>query len=231
MIIKKLLIATWVSLLVLSSTNAAYKEVACSTDEVFNQNSCNQCFLWDTKSVWSNITLMSDKWINNWTTSKLMYKETQEDPSMLALNGSSWSMIPETDSFWQYTDEMNAKYSEELSWYVLKAWEEVTWLKSSLGYAYKLDSTNALNNENIWLLIYPIFSHDISWVDNISVDAVEYRECVIFKASNEEITPPEIITPEKPKPKLPQTWPEYILLLIIAMLAWYGILKVIRRKS
>lgn len=231
MLNKKILAISIISLFAVSSANWAYTEVACSTDEVFNQNSCNQCFIWENKSVWSHMWFLSDKWINFWTKSMLLYKAEQEDPRMIELNWSTWNQVPDVENFWEYTTELNSKYNEENAWYVLTAWESINWLKSSEWYAYNLSKTNAANNENVWLLIYPIITHTLDWVDDISLEAIEHRECVLFKSSSEEIVVPEVPEEREPEPDLPQTGPEHILLLILAMIAWIVVFKFNRKES
>jgi hypothetical protein len=75
-----------------------------------------------------------------------MYKEQQEMPEMVNLNTSKveWSQTPDSKDFWEYTPEFEALFSTEQDGYVLKAGQSVTWLKSKLSYAFKLDRNDAV---------------------------------------------------------------------------------------
>ena len=159
---------------------------------------------------------------------KILYKEEQVDPEMVNLDSSnvSWTQTPSADNFWEYTDEFNELYSDIEEGYVLDSGKSVTWIKSSLSHAYKLDTNTATEGTNIGLLVYPISTHNILADGEITIDNAEHRECVLFKsgeAATEEI-------PEEPK-KLPETGPaEFMLLAIIAMILGFGFLH-IRARS
>ncbi len=219
---KKLLIT--VSLLAVATPSfAAYTEVECSTDAVFSENACNQCFDWGSKKEWNNIGLLSDIWMNVTDVSKLLFKEEQIDPEMINLdsNNVSWTQAPDKDNFWTYTDEFNALYSDEYEGYVLPAGESVTWIKSALSSVFTLDKNTATEWSNIGLLVFPISTHNILADGEITMDNEEHKECVLFKSAwAAEIQ--EVVVPKK----LPQTWPaEYLLLLVLSMILGFGILK------
>lgn len=219
---KKLLVT--VSLLVVATPSfAAYEEIECSTDPVFSENSCNQCFKWWAKVEWNNLWLLSDLWMNVTDVSKILYKEEQIDPEMINLdsNNVNWIQSPNADEFWTYTDEFNALYSDLEEGYVLPAWESVTWIKTALSSVFTLEKNTAPKWSNIWLLVYPISTHNILEDGEITIDNSEHKECVLFKSgeASAEVVP---VTPKK----LPQTGPaEYILLLILSMILGFGILK------
>lgn len=219
---KKLLVT--VSLLVVATPSfAAYEEIECSTDPVFSENSCNQCFKWWAKVEWNNLWLLSDLWMNVTDVSKILYKEEQIDPEMINLdsNNVNWIQSPNADEFWTYTDEFNALYSDLEEGYVLPAWESVTWIKTALSSVFTLEKNTAPKWSNIWLLVYPISTHNILEDGEITIDNSEHKECVLFKSgeASAEVIP---VTPNK----LPQTGPaEYILLLILSMVLGFGILK------
>lgn len=220
--LKKLLVI--VSLLVITTPSfAAYEEVECSTDAVFNENSCNQCFKWWSKVQWDNLGLLSDVWSNVTDVSKILYKEEQVDPKMINLdsNNVNWIQSPKSDGFWKYTDEFNALYSDVEEGYVLPAGKSVTWIKTALSSVFKLDKNTAAKWSNIWLLVYPISTHNILKDGEITIDNSEHNECVLFTSgdASKELVP---VTPKK----LPQTGPaEYTLLLILSMILGFGILK------
>jgi hypothetical protein len=205
-------------------TVSAYEEIDCSTDAIFESNTCGQCFDWGTKTGWDYIGLLKDDWVNSSNSSRILYKEEQKMPNMVNLDTSSivWSQTPWTDGFWEYSSDFDALYSEDEEWYILASGQRVTWLESKLGYAYKLDQNTAPENTNIGLLVYYISTHDILEDWTPSIDDNEHRECVLFKSAWES----EPKEPEVPK-KLPETGPtEYILLLILAMLLGFTILRV-----
>ncbi len=213
------------SILCLSIPNVfSYDEIECSTDTVFSSNTCWQCFNWGTKWVWDNIWLMSDDWVNSWSSSKIVYKEEQDMPTMVNLSPSNvtWSQTPNSDDFWEYTTEFNKLYSEEDLWYVLPAWEKINWLKSKLWYAYSLDKNTIPTWWNIGLLIYTIVTHNMTdWWATVSVDTNEHKECVLFKSWKAK---KKVIPLKKPK-RLPETWPESILLVILALILWFGLVR------
>ena len=146
-----------------STTFAETTEVQCSTDSVFAEYSCNQCFDGWEKEQWGFIWLLTDIWSNTSENDKILYKEQQENPEMVNLNTSkvTWSQTPDSKDFWEYTPEFEALFSNEQDWYVLGAGKSVTWLKSKLSYAFKLDKNETVKGENIGLLIYPILSHTL----------------------------------------------------------------------
>jgi len=201
---------------------AAYEEIECSTDTVFSENSCNQCFDWGTKMQWDYLGLLSDLWMNVTDVAKILYKEEQVDPEMVNLDSDNvnWSMTPNNEKFWEYTADFNALYSDLDGWYVLDAGKSITWLQSSLSHAFNLEKNTAAEWQNIGLLVYPITTHNMlkSW--DITVDSSEHKECILFKsweAAKKVIVPPK---------KLPKTGPgEFLLLAILAMILGFGLLK------
>lgn len=222
--VKKLL-ASSIAIALISSiatVSAATTEIECSTDSVFAEYSCNQCFDGWEKSTWSFIGLLTDIWSNNSANDKIMYKEQQEMPEMVNLNTSKveWSQTPDSKDFWEYTPEFEALFSTEQDWYVLKAGQSVTWLKSKLSYAFKLDKNDAVKWENIGLLIYPVLSHTILDNGELGMNNTPHNECVLFKSAAWEA--PVVETPRT----LPQTGPaEFFLLMILAMILGFGIVR------
>ena len=219
---KKLLV-TATLLSIVTPTFAAYEEVECSTDPVFNQYSCNQCFNWGEKVQWDNLWLLKDVWMNVTDVDKILYKEEQIDPEMINLNKEkvNWIQSPSSNDFWTYTDEFNALYSDTEEGYVLPAWKSVTWIKSKLSSVFNLEKNTAEKWSNIGLLVYPISTHNILKDGEITIDNTEHKECVLFKSWD---AAKEVVAPA-PK-KLPQTGPaEYILLLILSMILGFWVLK------
>ena len=223
-------LSLWVlALLAFSTSSAAYQEVSCSTDPLFEQYSCNQCFNWGEQVVGSNIWFLNDKWVNNNDNAQILYKDEQDMPSMKSINETTWTQLPDAEKFWEYTEDLNQYYSEEEWGYILPWHESVSWLQSAEGYAYNLESTNAKKWDPVWVLVYSIAVHNIEGENDVQVEAIKHNECVLFTSWSEK-TEPELPVTEEPK-KLPQTGPEHILLLILAMILAFGVVKFTQRKS
>ena len=208
-----------------STTFGAYEELECSSDAVFAANSCSQCFDGWAQAQWANIGLLSDLWLNTGNTDQLVYKEEQEFPGNIqGLNGASWSQVPSSDTFWEFTSEFNDLYSEDVEWYILAAGEQVNWVKSKLGYAYKLDANPAADGENVGLLVYNLRTHALD-NGNIDEEGIDHKECVLFTSqAGETPVDPQPPVIEEP-PRLPETGAEHVLLLMIALLLGFGFFK------
>lgn len=222
MAIRKIVLTSLVTLASISSVSAAYTEVNCSTDPVFWENSCNQCFSGTTQKTGDNIWLLSDQWINTGDKSLILFKDEQDLPEMKSLNGAEWKQIPDIDKFWEYTKNMEALYNTDEWGYILAKWQKVDWIQSKLGYAYNLYKNTAEVGKNIGLLIYPISTHVIWDGWDVTVDTNTYKECVLFKSAEAtKVTPPK---------QLPKTGPEHIVLLIVAMLLAFAVMKFTRSR-
>lgn len=215
-----------------SSVFADYKEVQCSTNPAFEANSCNQCFDGGTKAEGDNLGLLTDKWSNSSSGDQIVYKEEQKMPFMVNLSEGSvtWTQVPNSEGFWEYTQEFNDLYSQKDEGYILKAGQSITWLKSKLGYAFSLEKNSAPAGTDVGLLVYPFKGHNV-WVDGkITMDDKEHRECVLLK-SDATMKPvvKEQTEPKKPV-ELPKTGPEHIILLLVAMLIGTGLI-LFRKKA
>ena len=224
MISRKLLVSIIATVSIGFWYAGAYNEIKCSSDPVFSQNSCAQCFDGWNKGPWSNIGFLSDDWINTSSNRMIMFKEEQTLPTMINLNQSSVevSPIPSNNGFWEYTSELESIYSEEEQWYILPAGKKITWLKSKLWHAYSLSKNTAPDNSNVAMLIFPIKIRDISPNWTIS-NPYEHKECVLFKSWD----PKKAETPSK----LPDSWAEHVLLIILALLLAFGFMKLRRKNS
>lgn len=216
-------------------SSAAYEVLDCSSDAVFGANSCTQCFDGGKIAAGDSVGFLTDDFVNNDTTSKIIYKEEQEMPKMLALDSAnaSWSQTPSSEDFWEYTEGLNALFSEEEDGYIVPGNQKVTWLQSKLGYAYKLDTNAAAADANIGLLVYTLLTHDVSTAGDIALESKEHKECVLFKSATTPTTPVTPETPEEPQtpPELPQTGPEHIVLALIALLLGFGLLMLNKKTS
>jgi LPXTG-motif cell wall-anchored protein len=211
-----------------SSTYAALPEVSCDTDPAFSGNACNQCFDGGSVSVGDNLGLLTDDLLNDKSGDIIVYKEEQEFPELVSLSSDvSWSQTPSGDGFWKYTDAFNNLYSESEDGYIVPSGSEVTWLESTLGYAYTLDSNNAPTGSNVGLLVYKLISHDISADGDITIEGESHNECVLFTSGDTPTEQPPVVV-EQPK-QLPETGAEHILLILLALLLGFGFLKFMRR--
>lgn len=221
---KKVLLSMFIALATTSTAFAGYSEVNCSTDLVFEENSCTQCFDWGAKSVWDSLGLLTDVW-SNWT-SKDMYmlkgeNELTDSVEMLGLNGADWSYEPTKDGFWEYTPALE-ELSHDEWFYTLETGKTVDWIQSKLWYSIKLNSS-AGEWENIWLLKYTLNVHlDDNWVP--AEATTSHSECVVFKSND--------WTPKAEGPKtLPQTWPQEVLLLLLSLILAGWLFFVSKRKA
>lgn len=127
---------------------------------------------------------------------------------------------------WEYTSEFNNLYSEEEDGYLVAAGSELTWLQSKLGYAYTLDTNTSPVGSNIGLLVYQLKTHDVSSDGDITIETDTHNECVLFNSGDTSTTPtPPVDTPKE----LPETGAEHILLIILALLLGFGLLKFTRK--
>lgn len=210
----------------ISSTYAAYPEVQCSTDEVFAQNACTQCFDGGSISTGDSLGLLTDELLNETSGDIIVYTEEQEMPEMVNLSSqASWSQTPSAENFWEYTDAFNNLYSDDEKGYIVPADSKLVWLQSKLGYAYTLDTNSAPKGSNVGLLVYKLISHSMSADGDIAIEGDTHNECVLFAAGDTNPEPPR----EEP-PELPETGAEHVLLLILALILGFAFLK-IRQKA
>lgn len=227
---KTILIAT--TILALSSITAFwdYKEIDCSTNPAFGANSCWQCFDWWAKKTWESLWILSDDWLNMGSTEQVFLKEENTDkPTMVNLNEANvtWTQTVAPEDFWEFTPELEKLKSTDDSWYVLPAWQKVTWLQSKIDATYTLSKNDSTEWSDIGMMIYPIKIHNmVSWAP--SVESKEHKECVLFKSGKptEMKAAPAPVAPAK----LPKTWPEHIILAFMALLIAFSIVK-LRKKA
>lgn len=234
MSIKKIIVAFVLTMIAVPAF-ADYQEIECSTQAVFSENSCNQCFTGGEKGQGDHLGFLSDDILNKTDVQKILYKEEQQMPQMINLSPSkvTWTQEPTSEAFWEYTDEFNTLYAEDQEGYVINPGSRVTWLKSKLGYAYKLDKNTTDKGENIGLLVYPIASHSILSDGVITHDTEEHRECVLFTSGDASEESTESTAPMKKDKvtKLPQTGPaEFMLLALFALIAAFAFQR-LRKES
>ncbi len=213
----------------LNTSYWSYEEVSCDVDSIFSENSCSSCFDWGVKSEWDNLGLLTNMWVNSSNSLMYMLKwENQLDSSveMIPLNGSAWSYEPTKDDFWEYSENFE-KLTQNEGFYTLEPWNSVDWIQSKLGYSIRLnESLEAW--ENIGLLKYMLNVHmDEDWIPAEST--VSQRECILFKSSGESNAEP--VTQKEVSKNLPQTWPQEVLLLFLALMLSGLLFFVSKKKS
>lgn len=226
----KKVVATSVALASLLSVSVVsadkYEEIACSTDAIFSENSCNQCF--DGWIKWEGDTAgqLVDLWVNNTGVDQVMYKELnfqkENLPKMISLNGASWVEDKVANDFWKPTDALNALFDSNSQGFLLKAGQSVNWIETTEGSSYHLEKNTADKWANIGLLVYSLNVSPVLETWELSTDTSTHKECVLFKSGAKSVTP----TPKQKPKELPKTWPEhFILLLLLAMFLAFGILR------
>jgi hypothetical protein len=209
-----------------TSSYGAYEVVNCSSNTSFTANSCDQCFNGGAVVAGDNKGLLTDVWENNSDSAQIMFKEEQETPRIISLGGASWTELTVSDSveFWQYTAELDAIYDENSLGYSLPAGGSVTWIESTLGSAYQLVSSSVNDGDNVGMIIYDTVTHDVDTNGTPTLDSDLHRECVLFTSGTPGEDP---VIPESPT--LPETGPEHILLVVVAMLLGFGFLTFKRK--
>jgi hypothetical protein len=209
-----------------------YSEVACDKD-FFTQNACNQCFEWGKKATWEKITWLTDSWTNPNVSEQIIYKDEQKFPEFVNLGGdkTTWINYPiEADKFWKYTDEIVWTDSATWSWkqeFLLEWGKTVNFLEWDLWASYALQSTDKKEWDPTGLLKFMVNYHDTDATANESA-AKLHTECVVYYAWTPAPAAPVPVAPkEVTKVK---TWPESYILIIVALLLSFGLLKY-RKKA
>ena len=219
---KRILSAMLVAMYVSTSTFAAYDEVSCDSNPVYGSQSCDQCFTGGAVAQGDNKGLLTDVWENYTSSDHVLFKEEQEMPTIVSLGGASWAEVKASDSvdFWMYSQDLDALYDEDALGSVLPAGSEVTWLESTVGSAYQLESNPAAEGENVGMILYDIVTHEVDADGIPATNADEHRECVLFTSGAAGVTP---VVPETPR--LPETGAEHFILALVALMLGFGFLK------
>ncbi len=205
-----------------TSTYAAYEEVSCDSNPAYGAQSCSQCFTGGEVAQGDNKGLLTDVWENYTESDHVLFKEEQEMPQIVSLGGASWAEVKASDSvdFWMYTEDLDNLYEEDALWNVLPAGETVTWIESTVGSAYQLESNPAPKGDNVGMILYDIVTHEVDADGIPATQADEHRECVLFTSGTPGETP---VVPETPR--LPETGPEHLILALVALMLGFGFLK------
>lgn len=155
-----------------------------------------------------------------------MFKDDQSLPKMNALNNAAFEQNPvANEDFWEFTSELETKYSSGRDGYVLNPGENITWLKSTLGSSYKAKTSQNAKGTNVGILEFDLMSHNILADGQIAMSDKPHKECVLYKSAQAQ----EIVTPEVPEPEVApeppkemtqvKTGPEmYFIVLILSFL-------------
>ncbi len=226
--LRKILVAAATTTAIISTlwiTNAWTQGVKCSSDPVFAENSCNQCFV-ETKLVKQGdaIANLKDAWVNNTSNKLLMLKNEQKLPEMKDLSGGKTIIEKKTinGKFWITPNSLKNIYDNELEGYLLEPGKSVDWTALTLWAAYKVEKNTAPKNSKVALLKYVIKAHSING-ENIDTDWTEHAECVLYKSAGWVVAPktnkPNIVTKTSIKHATKQkTGPEMYILVLLAIL-------------
>lgn len=210
-----------------------YSEVACDKD-YFTSNTCNQCFEWGKKMAWEKIAGLTDSWTNPNTTEQIIYNDEQKFPEIVNLwwAGTIWVNNPlDATKFWKYSDEI-VWTDSATAWkqeFLLEWGKTVNYLEADLWASYALQKTDKKEWEPVWLLKFFVNYHDTDATAKESAIKT-HTECVVYYAWTPVIAP---VTPAPVTPKEAtkvKTWPESVVLVLIAALLWLGFVK-LRKKA
>lgn len=220
-----------------STRHWEYKEVACSSDVVFSQNSCNQCFIGSTVKVGEKKTDLFDNWRNN--TTDVVYtavKSEQKTPELVSF-GSKWvpSNADESKMWIFHTDVSESFFPGANGWeeFALNPGQEVRFYQTSLGAGYTLESTTKNNGEVVGMLKFPVvyYTQNISGEDRSTSPETHY-ECVSYSLEKEEAPAPTPNKPTTPEVTKTETGPAQTLVLIVAaFFIAFGLMISLRKRS
>lgn len=214
-----------------------YKEVACSTDAIFGQNSCDQCFEGRAVKVGERLSGLSDSWTNNTSNYLIAVKDEQKTPNMVSFD-STWTPTSADESkMW--------KSSPQISWipgtngkeeFQLLPGSKVTFYETDLGAGFTLASSNKKNGDTIGLLRFPVvyYTMDMATVTRSS-SATTHYECVKYTLDAPKApetpkeTPKKPVTPEQTKTETGPT--ETLILIVAAFFIAFGLMISLRKRN
>lgn len=231
--IKKITLLALASALTIASTSAAYETVDCSTNPIFWQNSCIECFNWWELKSWDTLSFLDDAWNNNGQNDALSYKEEIVMPKMISTPWAEFTQKPSSDAeFWETTEDLEKLYSESYGWYVLPAWQSVTWIRSTLWSAFMFNNKSLNVWDTAWVLTFDLSSHSISETWDVVMNEKPHRECVAYTNWSwiAPVTPEPLPTPEPTPEEMTQvkTWPGEMM--IVALLSILLAVALINRR-
>lgn len=228
-----------------TSTNSSvvnageYKEVACSTDAIFGQNTCDQCFLGRAVKVGERLSGLSDNWTNGTQNVLIAVKDEQKTPNMVSFD-STWTPTSADESkMW--------KSSSQIVWipgtsgkdeFQLTSGQKVKFMETDLGAGFTLTNSTKKNGETIGLLRFPVtyYTMDMTTVTRSTTPTTHY-ECVKYTldAPATPETPKTSDPKPQPKPENPtkvETGPtETLVLIIAAFFIAFGLMLSLRKRN
>lgn len=222
-----------------STSLGEYKEVSCSSDAIFGQHTCDQCFTGKAVKTGERLTGLFDNWTNKTGNLLIAVKDEQKVPSMVSV-GSVWTPTSADESkMWISAPEIawipGASGKDE---FTLMSGQEVKFMQTDLGAGYTLTSSSKKNGEVIGLLKFPVtyYTMDVNTATRSTTSETHY-ECVTYTldapATPEKTTP----TPEKkPTPKPEQTKvtsgpAETLVLIVAAFFIAFGLMLSLRKRN
>ena len=78
----------------MGSSLGEYASVSCSSNALFESNSCDQCFEGGSAKVGDSLTGLFDNWTNTTESTFVAYKSEQKTPNMVKIGNTSWISTP-----------------------------------------------------------------------------------------------------------------------------------------
>lgn len=224
-----------------------YKEVACSSDAIFGQNTCDQCFTGRSVKVGERLTGLSDNWTNSTSNVLIAVKDEQKTPNMVAFD-SVWTPTSADESkMWKSSAEIiwTPNPSTNKDEFQLISGQKVKLMETDLGAGFTLTSSTKKGGETIGLLRFPVtyYTMDMSTVTRSTTPTTHY-ECVKYTldapaSTSTSITPGTPATPADPKKPTPvtpktevETGPtETLVLIIAAFFIAFGLMLSLRKRN
>lgn len=218
-----------------STRNGEYKEVACTSDVIFSQNSCNQCFIGSEVSVGEKKTDLFDNWKNpSSDTIFTAIKSEQKLPELISF-GSTW--VPsnaDASKIWTFHTDVSEGFvpNNGIEEFILSPNQEVRFYQTSLGAGYTLESTTKNNGDVVGMLKFPVVYYSQNLSGEKSSTSQTHYECVAYPLKKVEPTPAPN-TPETPKEiTKTETGPaETLVLIIAAFFIAFGLMISLRKRA
>lgn len=225
-------IAILLATLAYSTAFSGYEEIECSSDSLFSQYGCHQCFMGTKVEEGQVITHFEDLWKNNTEQNQVLYKEEQKYPVLHMLNNAVFEQKPSNNaSFWEYPTDLESYLDQKKEAYVLAPNQSVTWIRSTPEAAYKAVKLPP-EGKNAALLVFELATHNETKEWQIDENLTIHKECVLFVSWKKEEVSQEPVIEEKDEEHITEVkaWPDSTLFLMILMLGMMGIMLVILKK-
>lgn len=231
----------------MSATNSVvnnvgeYKEVACSSDAIFSQNTCDQCFVGRSVKVGERLSGLSDNWTNSTANFLVAVRDEQKTPNMVGFD-STWTPTSADESkMWKSSADINwLPGTSGKDEFQLASGQKVKFIETDLGAGFTLTNSTKKAGETIGLLRFPVtyYTVDMATVTRSTTPTTHY-ECVKYTldAPTTPTTPPSTPSePKKPTPVTPktevQTGPtETLALIIAAFFIAFGLMISLRKRN